>query len=92
MRRPKIPTQAMLVVLAFHLTVPLILLLVAVPPVLGMLLAMLNPLAGAVLNLVGSAVVLLLALVAYRLVLPSAGRYFQARSLHILGAVTAEAE
>lgn len=90
MHRPKVPTPVILLVLLFQLTIPVILLPVAIPPLLGMVVTMYHPLPGELVNLAGSTGVLLVAMFVYGLTLAPAGRYFQNRSLDILKAVTEE--
>jgi len=90
MRRPHVTTQVMIAMFVLQLTVPLTILVVAIPPVTGALLAFWNPLAGTLLNVVGSVVVLLISLGVYGAILPAAGDYFHTRSFDILHAATTE--
>jgi hypothetical protein len=92
MGKPKVPGHTVLIILLCQLTIPVILVPAALPPLLGIALSFVSPLAGHVLNLVGSAGVFLVAVLVYRLVLPSAGRYFDGRAVDILKTVTSEVE
>ena len=90
MRRPHLTVQTLLAVFVIQLTIPLVVLVVAIPPAAGILIGLWNPLAGALLAVIGSLLLLVLAVGTYGLVLPVAGRYLHSRSFHILHAVTAE--
>lgn len=92
LRKPKIPPQTVLLVLLFHLAIPVVLLVVAIPPLLGMVVTPINPWYGALINLGGSIGFLILAGLAYAWTLPPAGRYLKTRERDILRAVTAESE